>query len=70
MINYFQLNLISVPVIDLNIKTSRVTTCEGMWLEGCETRQQVEDSHLDERIFSGPVLQHPTAHLIKQHVNK
>lgn len=45
-------------------------TCEGIWLEGRKTRQQVEDGHLDERVFGGPVFQHPTADLGKQHVNK
>lgn len=34
-----------------------------MRLEGSEPRQQVEDGHLDQRVLTGLVLQHPATHL-------
>lgn len=42
-------------------KSSRAS--KDVRLESSETRQQVEDGHLDKRVFTGPVLQHPTTHL-------
>lgn len=38
-------------------------TCKGMRLEGSQAWKQVEDGHLDQRIFAGPVFQHPPTHL-------
>lgn len=34
-----------------------------MRLEGSQAWKQVEDGHLDQRIFAGPVFQHPPTHL-------
>lgn len=42
-----------------------------MWLEGSQSRKQVENGHLDQRVFTGPVFQHPPTHLEKdQTVNR
>lgn len=38
-----------------------------MWLEGSQSREQVENGHLDQRVFTGPVFQHPPTHLEKEH---
>lgn len=42
-------------------------TCEDMWLEGSQAWKQVEDGHLDQRVFTGLVFQNPPTHLDKAH---
>lgn len=42
-----------------------IPTGKDVWLEGGQSRKQVEDGHLDQRVFTGPVLQHPPTHLEK-----
>lgn len=38
-----------------------------MWLEGSQSRKQIENGHLDQRVFTSPVFQHPPTHLAKEH---
>lgn len=38
-------------------------TCKDMRLEGSQTWKQAENGHLDQRVFTGPVFQHPPTHL-------
>ena len=49
------------------IQTLTNPTCKGMWLEGSKAWEQVEDGHLDQRVLTGFVFQHPPTHLDKSH---
>lgn len=38
------------------IQTLTSPTCKDMWLKGSQAWKQVEDGHLDERVFTGLVF--------------
>lgn len=40
-------------------------TRKYMWLEGSQAWKQVENGHLNQRVFTGLVFQHPATHLDK-----
>lgn len=40
-------------------------TCKSVRLKGSQAWKQVENGHLDERVFTGLVFQHPPTHLEK-----
>ena len=37
-----------------------------MWLESSQAWKQIEDGHLDQRVFTSLVFQHPPTHLVKE----
>lgn len=38
-------------------------TCKRVGLESCQAREEAEDGHLDQGVFTGFVLQHPSTDL-------
>lgn len=41
-------------------------TRKYVWLEGSQAWKQVENGHLNQRVFTGLVFQHPATHLDKK----